>query len=139
MHVAAVVEAGGPVRGPLLVHVEVAPLVWDRRGEENGGPEPDQAVDEDVRRLLRQVLCDLEGDDELERPRQVERKPQIVRFERVAGNLEQVGVHVVAVDPEDVGDAVVAEGSEPGAEAAADVDDAAGGNEREGHRDDHAR
>ena len=82
------------------------------------------------------MLADLERDDEIEASGDLERPTEIVREEPPARDFECTLVDVVAVDPEDVGDAVLEELREPRAGPAADVDDAPRGSQLEHQRHD---
>ena len=130
-------EEVGPEARPLLVDVAIALLEGYGGGEDDGRRQPGQALHQRLRRLRRKMLGDLEAQGEIEPPAQLQRPAQLVLVEQSRGDLQIGAGHPGAVDATNVGDAVLAEGREPQAGAAADIDDALGPEQLDQHgRDD---
>ena len=116
-----------------------AALKRDRRREEDDRPEADQRIDERRCVLGGEMLGDFQAQDQIESPLQANGRRQVMSQESLAGDFQKGGVHVAAIDPKGVGDALLGEDRQPRANAAADVDNRAGLDRLRDERDDLRR
>jgi hypothetical protein len=131
----AVFEEGGPVLRPLLVDVPGAPLPREGGGEEDGGREVRQVLDEWPCLRRRQVLGDLEAERQVEAPPQVDELDREIRgHERPLRDLE-ARLCPRSVHPDDVAHAEALEHREPAAVPAPQVH----GGRRAEQLDDHGQ